>query len=123
MTLAGREKGSFAADVIDVIKRVMLHPLMVATMLRVLSAAVRYYEPPVALDRLMQFRKMRLREQPCSRSASRWRCVCSIRCRGTSRDDHGKAHVDPTLAFTCCRCWSFAEIWVYTAVLMVVHPR
>ena len=33
MTLAGREKRSFAADVIDVIKRVMLHPLMVATML------------------------------------------------------------------------------------------
>jgi len=54
MTLAGREKRSFAADVIDVIKRVMLHPLMVATMLGVLSAAV-HYEPPVALDRLMQF--------------------------------------------------------------------
>jgi malonate transporter and related proteins len=39
MTLAGREKRSFAADLIDVIKRVTLHPLMVATMLGALGRA------------------------------------------------------------------------------------
>ena len=39
---------------LDVLRKIVLHPLVIATALGVLSAAVRF-EPPVALDRLMQF--------------------------------------------------------------------
>jgi predicted permease len=40
--------------VLEVVRKIALHPLVLATALGVLSAAVRF-EPPVALDRLMQF--------------------------------------------------------------------
>jgi predicted permease len=39
---------------LDVVRRIVLHPLMIATALGVASAAFRF-EPPVALDRLFQF--------------------------------------------------------------------
>ncbi len=38
----------------DVLRKIALHPLVIATALGVASAAVRF-EPPLALDRLMQF--------------------------------------------------------------------
>ncbi len=42
------------AAALDVARRILLHPLVIATALGVLSAALDF-EPPVALDRLMQF--------------------------------------------------------------------
>ena len=38
----------------NVVKRIVLHPLMIATAVGVASAAIQF-QPPVALDRLMQF--------------------------------------------------------------------
>jgi predicted permease len=54
MALTGERRKGFAATVAEVARRVCLHPLVVATALGVLSAALRF-EPPVALDRLLQF--------------------------------------------------------------------
>ena len=54
MTLADPRHESIAATALEVIKRIVLHPFIIATVLGVLSAAI-HFEPPVALDRLMQF--------------------------------------------------------------------
>src|SRR6478752_1927052 len=115
MTLAGREKRSFAADVIDVIKRVMLHPLMVATMLWVLSAA---------LDRLMQF----LQNAAAPTALFTLGVTVALRPLNTMPWDvpmtiMAKLIVHPALAFTLLSLLGpFAEIWGYTAVLMAALP-
>lgn len=54
MALAGTDRKSFGESAVLVIKRIVLHPFIVATVLGVISAAL-HFEPPVALDRLMQF--------------------------------------------------------------------
>jgi predicted permease len=47
----GKRAGALA---IEVVRRIAFHPLLIATALGVISA-VAQFEPPVALDRLMQF--------------------------------------------------------------------
>ena len=54
MTLADPRHESIAATALEVVKRIVLHPFIIATALGVASAAI-HFEPPVALDRLMQF--------------------------------------------------------------------
>ena len=54
MTLADPRHESIAATALEVVKRIVLHPFIIATVLGVASAAI-HFEPPVALDRLMQF--------------------------------------------------------------------
>jgi len=54
MTLSDPRNKSIAATALLVVKRIVLHPFIIATVLGVASAAIRF-EPPVALDRLMQF--------------------------------------------------------------------
>lgn len=54
MALAGTKRRGLAAAALDVVRRIVMNPLIVATFLGVVSAAV-HFEPPVALDRLMQF--------------------------------------------------------------------
>jgi malonate transporter len=54
MALAGTGRRAFAHAALDVVKKIVLHPFIVATALGVVSAALRF-EPPVALDRLLQF--------------------------------------------------------------------
>jgi malonate transporter len=54
MEIGGGEKRGFWRSVLFVGRRIALHPFIIATLLGVLSAAL-HFEPPVALDRLMQF--------------------------------------------------------------------
>src|SRR3989440_8738818 len=54
MTLSAPQHKSFAATAFEVVKRIALHPFIIATVLGVASAAI-HFEPPIALDRLMQF--------------------------------------------------------------------
>ena len=54
MTLADPRHESIATTALEVVKRIVLHPFIMATVLGVASAAL-HFEPPVALDRLMQF--------------------------------------------------------------------
>ena len=100
----------------------MLHPLMVATMLGVLSAAV-HYEPPVALDRLMQFL------QNAAAPSALFTLGVTVALRPLNKMPWdvpltvmAKLLVHPTLALVALAARPFAEIWVYTAVLMAALP-
>jgi predicted permease len=54
MALAQPSDRGVAAIAFGVVRKIVTHPLMLSTALGVLSAALQF-EPPVALDRLMQF--------------------------------------------------------------------
>jgi predicted permease len=54
MAFGGSERRGFWPQAGTVLRSILLHPFIVATALGILSAAV-HFEPPVALDRLMQF--------------------------------------------------------------------
>ena len=54
MALARPSSKGLGTLILGVVRKIVLHPLMIATALGVLSAAL-HLEPPVALDRLMQF--------------------------------------------------------------------
>ncbi len=54
MEIGGGERRGFWRSVLFVGRRIALHPFIIATVLGVLSAAI-HFEPPVAIDRLMQF--------------------------------------------------------------------
>jgi malonate transporter and related proteins len=54
MSFSGTERRGLAASLVDILRRVLLHPLIIATALGVVSAAAAF-EPPVALERLLVF--------------------------------------------------------------------
>lgn len=54
MALAKPQQVSIGATALEVVKRIVLHPLMIATAAGVASAAIQF-QPPIALDRLLQF--------------------------------------------------------------------
>lgn len=54
IALTGSARQGALATAGEVAKRILIHPLIVASALGVLSAALRF-EPPVALDRLLQY--------------------------------------------------------------------
>jgi predicted permease len=54
MTLSSPRRQGIAATALEVALRIALHPFIIATVLGVLSAAL-HFQPPLALDRLMQF--------------------------------------------------------------------
>jgi predicted permease len=106
-----------------VLKRVTLHPLMVATMLGVLSAAL-HYEPPVALDRLMQFL------QNAAAPTALFTLGVTVALRPLDKMPWDvplaitvKLIVHPVLAFMLLSLLGpFTDVWVYTAVLMAALP-
>lgn len=54
MAIGGSDRRGFWSSAAHVARSIVLHPFIVATVLGVLSAAI-HFDPPVALDRLMQF--------------------------------------------------------------------
>lgn len=54
MAFANPQQKSIGATAFDVAKRIVTHPLVIATAIGVGSAAIQF-QPPVALDRLLQF--------------------------------------------------------------------
>jgi malonate transporter and related proteins len=54
MSFAGTERRGLAASIVEILRRILLHPLIIATALGVVSAAAAF-EPPVALERLLVF--------------------------------------------------------------------
>jgi malonate transporter and related proteins len=123
MALAGTEKKSVFAAVLEVLKRVALHPLIIATALGVASAAARF-EAPVALDRLMQF--LQSAAAPCALFALGltvalrpirklpWEVPIAVSI---------KLIVHPAIVLVLLsQLGNFADQWVYTAVLMAALP-
>ena len=119
MALAGTERKGWLADV----KRIVLHPLMIATRLGVLSAAV-HFEPPVALDRLMGFL------QNAAAPAALFTLGVTVALRPLQRVPWEvplavaiKLVVHPVLALVLMSLLGpFSDVWVYTAVLMAALP-
>ncbi len=85
MAVASPDKKSILSVARDVVTRIGTNPLVIATALGIGSAAI-HFEPPVAIERLMQFLKNA--SAPCAlflRSASPSHCVRSRQCRGKCR--------------------------------------
>jgi malonate transporter and related proteins len=123
MTLSTPRHESIAATALEVFKRIVLHPFIIATALGVLSAAIRF-EPPVALDRLMQF--LQNAAAPCALFALGvtvalrpmqklpWEVPFTIAV---------KLVVHPALVLLLLSLFGpFDPVWVYTAVLMAALP-
>ena len=123
MTLSAPHHESLAATALEVVKRVALHPFIIATALGVASAAIRF-EPPVALDRLMAF--LQNAAAPCALFAlgvtvalrpmqkMPWEVPFTIAI---------KLLVHPAAVLVALSLLGpFDSIWVYTAVLMAALP-
>jgi len=123
MTLSAPQRESFAATALEVVKRIVLHPFIIATALGVASAAI-HFQPPVALDRLMQF--LQNAAAPCAlftlgvtvalRPVQRipWEVPFTITA---------KLIVHPVVVYALLFLLGpFDPVWVYTAVLMAALP-
>jgi malonate transporter len=123
MGIAGADDKSFGTTALDVLRKIILHPFIIATALGVGSAAV-HFEPPVALDRLMQF--LQNAAAPCALFALGvtvalrplphvpWEVPAIVAI---------KLIVHPVVVLVLLSLLGpFAEAWVYTAVLMAALP-
>lgn len=123
MALAGTEKKSLAATAYEVLTKIILHPFIIATVLGVASAAIRF-EPPVAIDRLMQF--LQNAAAPCALFA----LGVTVALRPLPRLPWEvplivlvKLVLHPVIALLLLSLLGpFNEVWVYTAVLMAALP-
>lgn len=123
MGLAGADKKSIGATALDVTRKILLHPFIIATALGVGSAALRF-EPPVALDRLMQF--LQNAAAPCALFALG--VTVALRPMGRVAWDVPavvlvKLVAHPLVALVMLSILGpFSEPWIYTAVLMASLP-
>ena len=123
MGIASTDKKSIAATAFDVAKKIVTHPFIVATALGVASAAL-HFEPPIALDRLMQF--LQNAAAPCALFA----LGVTVALRPMARFPWEvpaavgiKLFFHPVLALVLLSLLGpFSEPWVYTAMLMAALP-
>src|SRR5258708_28485262 len=78
MALARPQGKGFGATALDVVRRIALHPLMVASALGALSAAL-HFEPPAAVDLLLRF--LSNASAPCT--------LCTLAVTGARRRPNG----------------------------------
>jgi predicted permease len=123
MALADPKRGGLLANLRSVVRQIVLNPLVIATALGVASAAVSF-QPPVALDRLLQF--LQQAAAPCALfalgvtvalrplEAVPWEVPINITI---------KLVLHPIIALVLMSQFGpFAETWVSTAVLMAALP-
>ncbi len=123
MALARPKPMSVPAIAIVVIRRVALHPLIVASALGVISAAL-HFMPPIALDRLMQFL------QNAAARCALFALGVTVALRPLKKMPWEvplltglKLVLHPVLVFLLLSLFGpFDQIWVYTAVLMAALP-
>jgi Predicted permeases len=123
MALARPRPMSIAAIALEVVKRVALHPLIMASAVGVLSAAV-HFQPPVALERLMQF--LQNAAAPCAL----FTLGVTVALRPLKKMPWEvpllvavKLMLHPVLVFLLLSLFGpFDLTWVYTAVLMAALP-
>ena len=123
MTLSAPRRESIAATAFEVVKRIVLHPFIIATALGVVSAAI-HFEPPVALDRLMQF--LQNAAAPCALFA----LGVTVALRPMQKMPWDvpltitvKLLVHPVIVLVLLSLLGpFEPVWVYTAVLMTALP-
>lgn len=123
MALAGTERRGFWHGVTMVVRRIVLHPFIVATALGVASAALDF-EPPVALDRLMQF--LQNAAAPCALFV----LGVTVALRPLQRVPWEvlpivlvKLLIHPILVLVILMLLGpFPQTWIYAAVLMAALP-
>jgi malonate transporter and related proteins len=124
MALAGTERKGLTSSALDVIRQIVLHPLMLSTMLGAIAAAT-HFEPPVALDRLLAFLQnaaaptalFTLGVTAALRPLEKmpWEVPITVAI---------KLVIHPALALLLMSLLGpFAELWVYAAVLMAALPQ
>jgi len=123
MALARPQHPSIAKVALDVIKRIVSNPLVIATGLGILSAGL-HFQPPVALERLMQF--LQNAAAPCALFALgvtvALRPLKSIPWEVPPLTAI-KLVVHPVLVFFLMSMFGpFDQTWVNTAVLMAALP-
>ncbi|HEY4980594.1 MAG TPA: AEC family transporter [Pseudolabrys sp.] len=119
MALAKPQQMSIAATAVDVVKRIVTHPLVIATAVGVASAAV-HFQPPVALDRLLQF--LQNAAAPCAL----FTLGVTVALRPLKKMPwevpfltEVKLILHPVLMFLLLSLFGpFEQYWVYTAVLI-----
>jgi hypothetical protein len=123
MAFSGASKAGIGRAVVDVVRSIVLNPLLIAAALGVAAAAF-HLEPPLALDRLLQF--LYTSAAPCALFA----LGVTVALRPASRMFPDvpllagvKLVVHPLLVLALLPMFgSFGEIWVGTAVLMAALP-
>ena len=123
MAVGGAAKGGLLRALADVVRSILLNPLLIAAALGVVAAAYRF-EPPVALDRLLQF--LYVSAAPCALFA----LGVTVALRpvgGIPREVPPlilvKLVVHPLLVFALLPVFgSFSAIWIGTAVLLAALP-
>jgi predicted permease len=123
MALARPQQMSFGVTALDVIKRIVTHPLVIATAVGVASAAI-HFQPPVALDRLMQF--LQNAAAPCAL----FTLGVTVALRPLKKMPWEvpaltvvKLVLHPLLMFLLLSLFGpFDQLWIYTAVLMAALP-
>ncbi|AMN42014.1 AEC family transporter [Rhodoplanes sp. Z2-YC6860] len=123
MALARPLGKGFGATALDVVRRIALHPLMVASALGALSAALRF-EPPAAIDKLLLF--LSNASAPCA-LFTLGVTVALRRLNGVPWDVPVlvliKLVLHPVVAMVLLTTFGpFDPNWVKTAVLMAALP-
>jgi len=123
MALANPRQASLGRTALEVIKRIVTNPLVIATAVGILSAAV-HFQPPVALERLMQF--LQNAAAPCAL----FTLGVTVALRPLKKmpwevpfTTAVKLVLHPILMFLLLSLFGpFDPLWVYTAVLMAALP-
>jgi predicted permease len=123
MGLADPKRAGFLAGLRGILRQIVLNPLVIATALGVASAALAF-QPPVALDRLMQF--LQNAAAPCALftlgvtvalrplQAMPWEVPINVSI---------KLLIHPLIVLALMSLFGpFADAWVATAVLMAALP-
>ena len=123
MALRGQQPMSLGAIALEVVKRVAGHPLIIASALGVLSAAV-HFQPPVALERLIQFL------QNAAAPSALFALGVTVALRPLKAMPWEipfltgvKLILHPVLVFVLLSFFGpFDQVWIDTAVLMAALP-
>jgi predicted permease len=123
MALAKPQQTSIGATALDVVKRIVTHPLVIATAVGVASAAI-HFQPPLALERLLQF--LQNAAAPCAL----FTLGVTVALRPLKKMPWevpfltaAKLILHPLLMFVLLSLFGpFDQLWVYTAVLMAALP-
>jgi malonate transporter and related proteins len=123
MALASPQQKNIGATAVDVVKRIVTHPLVIATAVGVASAAV-HFQPPIALERLLQF--LQNAAAPCAL----FTLGVTVALRPLRKMPWEvpllvtvKLVVHPILVFLLLSLFGpLEQSWVYTAVLMAALP-
>ncbi|HEY2756477.1 MAG TPA: AEC family transporter [Pseudolabrys sp.] len=123
MALASPQKKSVASVAMEVVRRIVTNPLVIATAAGIASAVV-HFQPPVALDRLMQF--LQNASAPCAL----FTLGVTVALRPLKKMPWEvpfltlvKLALHPAIVFVLLSLFGpFDQTWVYTAVLMAALP-